>query len=249
MSDPRGPVPGRPRSAALQRPRFELRPLGDAGWLIDLDGSQQRRWASAAVDAVLAARFDSSVELVAGEHTLAVLVDPARWGRADLHELGTALLAGLDRADPSLEPARAEGDRVQLEVVYDGPDLGDVARQWGCTPADVVDWHRAQHWRVEFTGFMPGFGYLRTDRPRPVSRRDRPRPRIPTGSVGLAGEYSGVYPHSSPGGWQLIGRTAAALWRPELTPPALLVSDTEVRFVAVERLDPDAEGDARAEAR
>ena len=92
--------------------------------------------------------------------------------------------------------------------------------------------HTGPPWRVAFGGFAPGFAYLIGGDPRlRVPRRDRPRPSVPAGAVGLAGEFSGVYPRSSPGGWQLIGTTEAVLWDVDRDPPALLRPGATVRFV------------------
>lgn len=121
---------------------------------------------------------------------------------------------------------------VEIVVRYDGPDLPEVARLTGLTRAAVVAAHTGTPWRVAFGGFAPGFAYLVGGDPRlRVPRRERPRPSVPAGSVGLAGEFSGVYPRSSPGGWQLLGTTDAALWDADREPPALLGPGTTVRFV------------------
>ena len=100
-------------------------------------------------------------------------------------------------------------------------------RSRGCTPAT--------EFRVAFCGFAPGFGYL-TGLPERchVPRRDSPRTAVPAGSVALAGPYTGVYPRSSPGGWQIIGTTEAVLWDPGREPAALLSPGTRVRFVPEE---------------
>lgn len=129
-----------------------------------------------------------------------------------------------------LELEELKGRLVELPVVYDGPDLTDVAQNWGVTPAEVGETHAGTEFVVAFCGFAPGFAYL-TGLGRSVPRRDSPRSRVPTGSVGLAGEFTGVYPRESPGGWQLIGRTDAELWRPSSDEPALLTPGTRVRFV------------------
>jgi KipI family sensor histidine kinase inhibitor len=124
-----------------------------------------------------------------------------------------------------------QGDDVDIEVVYDGDDLDDVARLTGRSRDDVIAVHTGAVWTVAFCGFAPGFGYLRAPGdPLEVARRPSPRTRVPTGSVALAGRYSGVYPTPSPGGWQLIGRTDATLWDLARTPPALLVPGTRVHF-------------------
>lgn len=128
-------------------------------------------------------------------------------------------------------PANA-GPLVTLPVVYDGPDLGDVAGLWGTTADAVATQLRQLEFRVAFSGFAPGFGYL-TGLPQElaVPRRDTPRTRVPAGSVGMAGRYVGAYPRVSPGGWQLVGTVVdTALWDVERDPPALLMPGTRVRF-------------------
>ena len=136
------------------------------------------------------------------------------------------------RSSPDPAPTSHE---VEIAVRYDGPDLDDVAHHTGLTPAEVVAAHTGTPWRVAFGGFAPGFAYLVGGDPRlRVPRRDRPRASVPAGAVGLAGEFSGVYPRTSPGGWQLVGTTEAVLWDADRHPPALLGPGATVRFVDVE---------------
>ena len=158
---------------------------------------------------------------------------------ADLPALSAAVrrlpdLVRLTRGfgvDPGAKTV-AKSHEVEIVVRYDGPDLDDVAALTGLTPAEVVAAHTGTPWRVAFGGFAPGFAYLVGGDPRlHVPRRERPRPSVPAGSVGLAGEFSGVYPRSSPGGWQLLGTTEAVLWDTDREPPALLRPGTTVRFV------------------
>ncbi|MEN2736617.1 allophanate hydrolase subunit 1 [Microbacterium sp. X-17] len=166
------------------------------------------------------------LDLVPAARTIAIVLDP--------HVLSPASAAGwVERTVP--EPAEAAGEEVvELPVRYDGDDLAEVAGLLGITPPEVVERHTASRWRVAFGGFAPGFAYLVTDHDGlVVPRRATPRTAVPAGSVGLAGEFSGVYPRSSPGGWQLIGRTDATLWDTEADPPALLRPGVVVRFTAV----------------
>ncbi|MFJ3642846.1 allophanate hydrolase subunit 1 [Streptomyces sp. NPDC090108] len=156
----------------------------------------------------------------------------------------TVLLDGLDdpvrRAAeltasgvPSAPPrARAS---VELPVRYDGPDLAEVAAHWGVAEREVARIHAGTAFTVAFCGFAPGFGYL-TGLPARygLPRRATPRTAVPAGAVALAGPYTGVYPRSSPGGWQLIGTTDAVLWDHAREPAALLSPGTRVRFVPVE---------------
>ncbi len=141
------------------------------------------------------------------------------------------LTDGSDTRSGCRKPQR-KSHEVEVVVRYDGPDLDEVAALTGLTRAEVVAAHTGTPWRVAFGGFAPGFAYLVGGDPRlHVPRRDRPRPSVPAGSVGLAGEFSGVYPRSSPGGWQLLGTTDAVLWDADREPPALLGPGTTVRFV------------------
>ncbi|RBM04727.1 allophanate hydrolase subunit 1 [Streptomyces sp. PT12] len=197
-------------------------PVGDHALLVELpDGD-----AALALHAELLRRRDAGAlgpvtDIVPAART--VLVD----GVADPARLAAAL--------PTWEipPTAPEaGDTVTLPVRYTGPDLAEVARHWGVKPDDVAGIHAGTAFRVAFCGFAPGFGYL-TGLPEryAVPRRATPRTRVPVGSVALAGPYTGVYPHASPGGWQLIGTTDAVLWDPERAPAALLTPGTRVRFV------------------
>ncbi|MFF0435697.1 allophanate hydrolase subunit 1 [Streptomyces sp. NPDC004327] len=125
---------------------------------------------------------------------------------------------------------------VELPVRYDGPDLAEVAALWGVSTEAAARIHAATEFRVAFCGFAPGFGYLTGLGARyEVPRRATPRTAVPAGSVALAGPYTGVYPRSSPGGWQLIGTTDAALWDTAREPAALLSPGTRVRFTAAVR--------------
>jgi KipI family sensor histidine kinase inhibitor len=168
------------------------------------------------------------VDLVPAARTVAVLLDS--------RVLPPAVARGwIERTVPE-PPAALTPDVVELAVRYDGEDLGEVAALLDITPREVVERHTASRWRVAFGGFAPGFAYLVTDHDGlRVPRRATPRTSVPAGSVGLAGEFSGVYPRSSPGGWQLIGSTEATLWDVRADPPALLRPGVEVRFVEVTR--------------
>ena len=167
--------------------------------------------------------------LVAGARTvLVVLRDPGR--RSDV---GRECLDEANRLTVAVAPP-ADAAEVVIEVLvrYDGPDLDEVAHLTGLTRDEVVRAHTGTTWRVGFGGFAPGFAYLVDGDPRlHVPRRGEPRTRVPAGSVALAGDFSGIYPQDSPGGWQLIGTTDAVLWDVDRDPPALLAPGTSVRFV------------------
>jgi KipI family sensor histidine kinase inhibitor len=136
----------------------------------------------------------------------------------------------LDGWTPETSEAR-DAPTVEVPTTYDGDDLEDVARMWDMTTDEVVSTHAGSDFVVAFCGFSPGFAYC-TGLPEGlhVPRLDSPRTRVPAGAVGLAGEFTGIYPTSSPGGWRLIGRTDLTLWDHDADPPARLAPGTRVRF-------------------
>ena len=213
---------------------MRLLPCGEDAILVELDTADQRR----RLDDMLGRESMSGVWAhVPGDRTVLVRADPPRIAAV------AQALAGLEGLLAGDEVGGRGGgggvevvpgpDPVVIPVTYDGPDLGEVADLLGVTADEVIARHTGQPWRVEFSGFAPGFGYL-VGRAGglEVPRRDTPRTRIPAGSVGLAGPYSGVYPSASPGGWQLIGRTEVPMWRPEHDQPALLRPGDWVVFEA-----------------
>lgn len=123
--------------------------------------------------------------------------------------------------------------QISVAVRYDGEDLPALAERLGVSAAELIEAHQSLRWKVAFTGFAPGFAYMVSPGwDYEVPRRTTPRTRIPAGSLGLAGEFSGIYPQASPGGWQLIGTTDTPMWDIARRPPALLQPGAEVRFVA-----------------
>lgn len=203
--------------------------LGDTGILVDLED----------LDAVLL--LDAAVRAAqeAGDEELAAVVDvlPAAQtlmltvpAGTDLGRLEQAVRR-LDVAEAG-EAVAAEEQVVQIPVIYDGPDLEEVAEHTGLSVEEVVAAHTGTPWRAAFGGFAPGFFYLVEGDPRlQVPRRKEPRTAVPDGAVALAGSYSAVYPRTSPGGWQLIGHTDEKMWNTDRTPPALLSPGVLVRFV------------------
>ncbi|MGA9375202.1 MAG: allophanate hydrolase subunit 1 [Mycobacterium sp.] len=166
------------------------------------------------------------LDIVPASRTVLVKLDGPRYLAPTRQRLGKL------RPEQSIaESETADEPDAVIEVTYDGADLETVAELIGLSTADVVAAHTGRLWRVGFGGFAPGFAYLVGGDPRlQVPRRDEPRTRVPAGSVGLAGEFSGVYPRESPGGWQLIGRTEALLFDVTREQPALLTPGMTVAF-------------------
>ena len=201
--------------------RMNARWYGEAALLLECaDGDEAR----AAYAEALRRRSTGTLvctDLVPGATTLLLdgLVDPG------------SVLDGLGDW-PAEPPDQGPQQTVELPVTYDGPDLESVAEHTGLSVEEVVSRHRAADFVVAFCGFAPGFAYLAgLPEELHVPRLAEPRTKVPAGSVGLAGGFTGVYPRSSPGGWQLVARTDETLWDVDRDPPALLVPGTVVKFV------------------
>lgn len=202
---------------------MQVRPYGAAALLFEADPDETR----AVVAALIRRPPAGTIDVVPGERTVLVRVVPG----TDLGAVRAHVLA-LDRPDAATPAGPIE--TVVIPVIYDGADLNRVAELTGLLAAGVVAAHTSSAWTVAFCGFAPGFAYLLGGDPRlAVPRRDSPRPRVPAGSVALAGSYSAVYPGESPGGWQLIGRTDATVWNLDHDPPARLRPGVRVRFTDV----------------
>jgi KipI family sensor histidine kinase inhibitor len=202
---------------------------GDQALLLDFNSTAEvLAWCDALRDADLLGVLD----IVPASRTVLLKLAGPRYRAATRARLDK-LRVKQASVDAGTAPTDLRAD-VTIDVVYDGADLDEVARLTGLSPDEVVAAHTAAPMRVGFGGFAPGFGYLvGGDERLHVPRRAEPRTRVPVGSVGLAGEFSGVYPRESPGGWQLIGHTDAVLWDVERDPPALLTPGLWVQFRAI----------------
>jgi KipI family sensor histidine kinase inhibitor len=197
---------------------------GDQALLLQFDNTTDvLAWAAALRDAALPGVLD----IVPASRTVLLKLDGPRQQAAVRRRLRTLRVdAGMVATAPAVEP-------MVIDVVYDGADLAEVADRTGLTTAQVINAHTATPWQVGFGGFAPGFAYLVGGDPRlSVPRRSEPRSSVPAGAVGLAGEFTGIYPRRSPGGWQLIGHTDVVLWDIDRPDPALLTPGMWVQFRA-----------------
>ncbi|MFP3888234.1 5-oxoprolinase subunit PxpB [Priestia filamentosa] len=140
-----------------------------------------------------------------------------------------------------LNEVSKEGDlkhrQVSIPVCYGGdygPDLDHVAKYNNLTKEEVIHIHSNGEYLAYMIGFAPGFPFLGGLSEKVATpRRSSPRASIPAGSVGIAGMQTGVYPISTPGGWQLIGQTPIQLFLPNQNPPSLLQAGDRVKFVSI----------------
>ena len=203
-----------------------IRDYGDRALLLECESTDEVLALTAALNE---ARIAGVLDIVPASRTVLLELAAPR----DLTPT-RQVLARL-QVDPAGTAANDDGRiDVVIDVVYDGADLADVAELTGLDVPGVIQAHTETPWRCGFGGFAPGFAYLVGGDPRlAVPRRSEPRTKVPAGSVGLAGEFSGVYPRPSPGGWQLIGHTDAVLWDVDRPQPALLMPGMRVQFRAV----------------
>ena len=202
---------------------------GDQALLLEFDSTAEvLAWSDILRDAELPGVLD----IVPASRTVLLKLDGPRYQGVTRQQLSKLRLA-QEAVEQATAPIDGKVD-VVIDVVYDGADLDEVGKLTGLSRRDVVAAHTQKPWRVGFAGFAPGFAYLvGGDERLTVPRRSEPRTKVPAGSVGLAGEFSGVYPRESPGGWQLIGHTSkdqADLWDVDREQPALLMPGQWVQF-------------------
>lgn len=186
--------------------------------------SLQRQWAAILRD------------IVVGYCTVTVSFDPLT---VDAPWLESEMLAATRPESEMLAPGTPR--LIDVPVCYDAdfaPDLAEVAAYGGCSIEEVVARHTERTYRVYMIGFVPGFAYLaEVDERIAAPRRASPRALVPAGSVGIAGPQTGVYPASTPGGWNIIGRTPVQPFNPHREQPCLFEPGDTVRFVRIARGD------------
>ncbi|EIP3001255.1 5-oxoprolinase subunit PxpB [Salmonella enterica] len=211
----------------MQRARCYL--LGETAVVLELEppitlASQKRIWrlTQRLVD------MPNVVEAIPGMNNITVI----------LREPQTLALDAIERLQRWWEESEAlepDSRSVEIPVIYGGaggPDLAAVARHSGLSEKQVVELHASVEYVVWFLGFQPGFPYLgNLPESLHMPRRAEPRLQVPAGSVGIGGAQTGIYPLSTPGGWQLIGLTPLKLFDPMREPPVLLRPGDSVRFV------------------
>ncbi|CAB3764155.1 allophanate hydrolase [Burkholderia sp. MSh2] len=210
----------------MTQPR--IYPLGDAALVCEVPppatlDCQRRVWAVAEA----ARAWPDVFDVVPGMNNLTIVFDP-------LATTAESLTPALRDAWETADVEHADGREVEIPVEYGGaagPDLAVVAAHTGLSADEVVARHAAGEYVVFFVGFQPGFAYLGgLDPALHTPRRAAPRLEVPAGSVGIGGAQTGLYPATSPGGWQLIGRTSRVLFDPARPQPTLLLPGDRVRF-------------------
>src|SRR5688572_22154512 len=210
---------------------FELRPAGDSALLVQLPeriDPEVNAWCIALGHAIDRRIGNPILDVVVGYCSVTVYFDPIstdpQWLEGEVRSIAVEVE----------ELTSGTGAYVEIPVCYGGefgPDLADVARFGTCSADDVITIHSSGAYRVYMVGFVPGFAYLaEVDRRIAAPRRISPRTAVPAGSVAIAGGQTGIYPSSTPGGWNIIGRTPLKPYDPSRPEPFLLKAGDRVRF-------------------
>jgi KipI family sensor histidine kinase inhibitor len=221
--------------------------LGDSAVVASLAGApgdSALRRVRLLADALGEERLPGIVDVVPAYASVAVFYDWAHFAEADGPAYDQvcrqiAACAKAARVEARRLPRRTAADHlVEIPVCYGGDfgeDLAALARHCRISPAEVISRHSDGDYRVQAIGFVPGFPYL-AGLPESLRspRHATPRTKVPAGSVGIGGAQTGVYPLATPGGWQLIGQTPLALFRPSAVPPSLLQAGDRVKFRAID---------------
>jgi KipI family sensor histidine kinase inhibitor len=211
-------------------PRVRIFPLGDTALLAELGTKLDTALNTRAIALATALKKRRDVrQAVAGYAGVTVHFDPEQ----TTHDaLGAAIKRLAAKRPPMAEPGRLH----RIPVVYDGPDLEEVAARLKLTPQRIAELHSKPIYRAFLVGFVPGWAYLG---PLPeeleLPRRHVPRTQVPAGSVAIAGRQTGIYPLPTPGGWHLIGRSSVKLFFPDRDPPILFRAGDRVKFFAASR--------------
>lgn len=223
---------------------YSFFPLGDSAVLIQFESwvsENIHREVTAAARCIEENPFPGFVECIPSFTSVAIYYELHRINKPDEFDTVYAYICSMLEqrmvADEA-EKASAVPDVVEIPVCYGGkhgPDLELVADKNRLTPEEVIRIHSGQDYLIYAIGFAPGFPYV-GGIPDTIAtpRKKTPRLRIPPGSVGIAGNQTGIYPIETPGGWQLIGRTPLALFRPGAQPPSLLKAGQYIRFRPIE---------------
>jgi inhibitor of KinA len=222
---------------------MQITPLGDNALVLEMGtviDESTRRKVQAAWRALAAAPLAAVSELVPAYTTVTVFYDPLAAVQAGAPAQGIEDWLGNRLRERLKNPPKADKAKpriVEVPVCYGGefgPDLARVAAQAKISPEEVIKRHSEAEYLVHLIGFAPGFPYLGgLPRELHTPRHAKPRMTVPAGSIGIGGEQTGIYPMSTPGGWNLIGRTPLRVFRPEQNPPVLLAAGDRVRFRAI----------------
>jgi len=212
--------------------QLTIKPAGDSALLVSFGNridEEINKKVHAVADAIEKTALDWLIEVVPTYTSVYVYYDPLKISYSEAIEALKPFL--------SAEPKEEEKRIVKIPVVYGGdfgPDIEFVAQYNNLTTDEVIEIHSKPLYRVYMLGFLPGFAYLGgMDDRIATPRLEKPRLKVPAGSVGIAGKQTGWYAIESPGGWRLIGRTPLKTFDPSESPPSIVKAGDYVKFVPI----------------
>ncbi|GEO06883.1 kinase A inhibitor [Adhaeribacter aerolatus] len=222
-------------------PPVQIIPLGDAAVIVqfgEIISPAIHAWVKAFAEKIAQHPFSGFVEMVPAYTTVTIHYNAWVVSQEGKYNPYDEVVGFIQHQLANLTPGHKNKPRpVEIPVCYGGdfgPDLDFVADHNHLTPAEVIALHAGGHYLVYMIGFAPGFPYLGgMSNKIATPRKKTPRTTIPAGSVGIAGTQTGIYPLSTPGGWQLIGRTPLALFNPDREPASLLQAGDLIKFVPI----------------
>jgi len=228
--------------AQTTRAEVQFYPLGESAVVVQFGAAIKRHTHQQvqALSAYLDAHpFPGFVEYVPAFTTVTVYYNPLETSHNEAtspHDhVTTTLESMLDQTTEEAEPSTPR--IVEIPVCYGGkfgPDLALVASHTHLSAEEVIALHTQPEYLVYMIGFAPGFPYLGgMPEQLVIPRKEKPRTKVPAGSVGIAGKQTGVYSIQTPGGWQLIGRTPLRLFTPQAETPSLLSAGDYIRFISI----------------
>ena len=228
-----------------QTASFHVYPLGDAAIVVEFGttiSDEVHKKVRAFAAYLDNNQFPGMIEYVPAFTTVTLFYNPwmvSKQGKLDAYEEVVHYIRKIESQVKDIELTEAR--LVEIPVCYGdefGPDLAFVAEYTQLTTQEIIEIHSGAAYLVYMIGFAPGFPYLGgMDKRIAAPRRPSPRTVIPAGSVGIAGNQTGIYPLETPGGWQLIGRTPVSLFDPQRQPPVLLEAGDRIRFLPVSKTE------------
>ncbi|WP_158598279.1 5-oxoprolinase subunit PxpB [Falsibacillus albus] len=217
---------------------YYIAPLGDQAMIVSFTNeisNEINRLVHWAAEQIIDAQIPAITEVVPAFCTLTIHYNPLKVDGEYPFEIVRTKVSDALTDDPS--QLQLNKELIKIPVCYDlkwGKDLEEVAKYNNLSVDEVVKRHCQKKYLVYFLGFTPGFPFMGEVDPKiAMPRKNTPRTSIPKGSVGIAGIQTGIYPVSSPGGWQIIGRTPVDLFNPNNETPALLKPGYQVQFFPI----------------
>ena len=219
---------------------MQITPLGDTALMLvfgDVVDESVYRRVHAAWRTLQAEPLPAVTELVPAYTTVTLFYDPTvavQEGAAETSIIDWLTAKVRERLKNPPKTEKSKPRSIEIPICYGGefgPDLGQVAKHAKLSPEEVIKRHGKADYIVYLIGFAPGFPYL-GGLPDELNtpRHAKPRMNVAPGSVGIAGNQTGIYPLGTPGGWNLIGRTPLKLFVPDRSPPVLLCAGDRVKF-------------------